>query len=356
MTQIDERTNLYALTFDELSALLKGWGEPGFRAKQVWNWLYEQRVASFDAMTNLPQKLRDRLAAETTLGTLSLVTEQRSSDGTVKRVYALPGGQMIEAVLMVYEDGRRTACISTQAGCAMGCVFCATGQMGFKRHLSVAEIFEQAMVFARELAERDERLSNIVLMGMGEPFHNYDGSIGVMHRLMDDLEIGARHITVSTVGLVPQIRQFADEGLQVKLAISLHSADDEARGALLPVNRRWDISELMDACRYYIAKTGRRVTFEWALIHGETDTLEQAQTLGRLLQGMLCHVNVIPLNPTAGYNGTPSEVAATESFVETLGNYGVSATVRVRRGIDIDAGCGQLTTKFLNADDIPINS
>jgi 23S rRNA (adenine2503-C2)-methyltransferase len=351
--QTNTPVNLYALSFDELEALLTGWGEPRFRAKQVWGWLYERRAVSFGTMMNLPQTLRDRLATETTLGTLRLVTEQRSTDGTIKRVYALPDGKMIEAVLMVYEDGRRTACISTQAGCAMGCVFCATGQMGFMRHLSVTEIFEQAMVFARELAAEDERLSNVVLMGMGEPFHNYDGSVGVMHRLMDDLEIGARHITVSTVGLVPQIRQFADEGLQVKLAISLHAADDEARGALLPVNRRWDIEELMAACRYYIAKTGRRVTFEWALIHGETDTPEQAQALGRLLQGMLCHVNVIPLNPTAGYNGTPSEVAATDAFINILANYGVSATVRVRRGIDIDAGCGQLTTQFLNPDDIP---
>jgi 23S rRNA (adenine2503-C2)-methyltransferase len=355
MQQTDDRINLYALSFEELSALLKSWAEPGFRAKQIWHWLYEQRVTKLGAMTNLPQKLRERLATSTMLGTLRLVTEQRSTDGTVKRVYALPDGKLIEAVLMVYEDGRRTACISTQAGCAMGCVFCATGQMGFMRHLSVAEIFEQAMVFARELAEVDERLSNVVLMGMGEPFHNYEGSVGVMHRLMDDLNIGARHITVSTVGLVPQIRQFADEGLQVKLAISLHASDDDARGALLPVNRRWDITELIDACRYYIAKAGRRVTFEWALIHGETDTQKQAQALGRLLQGMLCHVNVIPLNPTAGYNGTPSEIAATDAFIETLANYGVSATVRVRRGIDIDAGCGQLTTKFLNPDDIPLN-
>jgi 23S rRNA (adenine2503-C2)-methyltransferase len=347
-------TNLYALTFDQLTDLLKSWGQPTFRTKQVWGWLYERRAQSFDEMSNLPKALRERLAAETTLGSLRQITEQRSKDGTVKRVYALPDGRMIEAVLMIYEDGRRTACISTQAGCAMGCVFCATGQMGFMRHLSVTEIFEQAMIFARELAAEDERLSNVVLMGMGEPFHNYDASVGVLRRMMDDLGIGARHLTVSTVGLVPQIRQFADEGLQVKLAISLHAAEDEARSDLLPVNKRWDIEELMDACRYYIAKTGRRVTFEWALIHGETDTPEQAERLGQLLRGMLCHVNVIPLNPTAGYGGTPSEVAATDAFVETLERYGVSATVRVRRGIDIDAGCGQLTTQFLNADDIPI--
>jgi 23S rRNA (adenine2503-C2)-methyltransferase len=345
---MSEKINLYDLTQAELADLLANWKQPKFRAKQVWGWLYDQRVDTFDAMTNLPKDLRERLAEETTLGALSFVTEQRSSDGTVKRLYALPDGKMIEAVLMVYDDGRRTACISTQAGCAMGCVFCATGQMGFYRNLTVTEIFEQAVLFARELAAKGERLSNIVLMGMGEPFHNYDASLGSVRRLMDELGIGARHITVSTVGLAPQIRQFADEGLQVKLAISLHAADDDARSALIPVNKRWNLAELMSACRYYIDRVGRRVTFEWALIHGATDTPEQAHELGKLLKGMLCHVNVIPLNPTAGYAGTPSAVAAVNAFVEILAEYGVSATVRVRRGIDIDAGCGQLTTKYMD--------
>lgn len=349
--------NLYELTLPALEQQMKDWGQPAFRAKQIWAWLYDKRVSSIDDMRNLPQALRERLSAETTLGSLRQVTEQRSKDGTIKRVYALPDGKLIESVLMVYDDGRRTACISTQAGCAMGCVFCATGQMGFSRHLSVTEIFEQALHFAQELNTEGERLSNVVLMGMGEPFHNYDASVGAVRRLMSDLGIGARHITVSTVGLVPQIRQFADEGLQVKLAISLHAATDEARSALLPINKRWDIDQLLDACRYYIEKTGRRVTFEWALIHGETDTLLQAHQLGERLVGMLCHVNAIPLNPTAGYGGSPSEVAAAEQFVALLENtYGVSATVRVRRGIDIDAGCGQLTTKFLNAGDIPTRS
>jgi 23S rRNA (adenine2503-C2)-methyltransferase len=348
--------NLYDKTQDDFVDLMKQWGQPKFRAKQLWNWLYEHRVSSFDDMTNLPKDLRERLAEEATLGELRLVTEQRSHDGTVKRVYALPDDKMIEAVLMVYDDGRRTACISTQAGCAMGCVFCATGQMGFSRNLTVTEIFEQAMMFARELSDDGDRLSNVVLMGMGEPFHNYDASVGVIHRLMDDLGIGARHITVSTVGLVPEIRRFAEEGLQVKLAISLHAANDMVRGALLPVNKRWNLQELISSCRYYIHNTSRRVSFEWALIHGETDTLEQAHELGALLKGMLCHVNVIPLNPTAGYGGTPSEVVATDAFVSVLEGYGVSATVRVRRGIDIDAGCGQLTTKFLDSDSIPVVS
>ncbi|MCA0452428.1 MAG: 23S rRNA (adenine(2503)-C(2))-methyltransferase RlmN [Chloroflexi bacterium] len=347
--------NLYELSETQLTDLLTSWGEPKFRAKQLYDWLYNKRVMSFAEMKNLPKELRSRLEAETSLGTLSLVAEQSSRDGTIKRLYKLTDGQLIESVLMPYDDDRRTACISTQAGCAMGCVFCATGQMGFSRHLKPEEIFEQAMRFASILEADGDRLSNIVLMGMGEPFHNYDSSVEAIRRLMHELGIGARHITVSTVGLVPQIRRFADEGLQVKLAISLHAATDAERAKLLPVNKRWPLSELMDACRYYIEKTGRRVTFEWAAIQGENDTSEQAHTLGKLLKGMLCHVNIIPLNPTGGYHHGPAASDRIEQFIETLATYGVSATVRMRRGIDIDAGCGQLKAAVINTDDIGVN-
>jgi 23S rRNA (adenine2503-C2)-methyltransferase len=231
----------------------------------------------------------------------------------------------------------------------MGCVFCATGQMGFSRHLTAAEIFEQAVLFARDLEARSERLSNVVLMGMGEPFHNYDESLEAVRRVMGDLGIGARHITMSTVGLVPMIRRFADEGLQVKLAVSLHAATDAEREALLPVNRRWPLKELISACRYYVEKTGRRITFEWTLIQGENDTPEQAHALGKLLRGLMCHVNLIPLNPTTGYHKGPSAAGRIEAFVATLAEYGIPATVRVRRGIDIDAGCGQLKSKVLRS-------
>lgn len=344
--------NLYELTQMELAELLEAWGEPKFRAKQIWEWLYDKRVEDFGGMTNLPASLRQRLASETQLGTLELVTEQVSADGTIKRLYRLHDGQLIESVLMQYDDDRRTACISTQAGCAMGCVFCATGQMGFSRHLTATEIFEQALYFARILEAQGDRLSNVVLMGMGEPFHNYDNAVKAIRRLMSDLGIGARHITVSTVGLVPAIRKFADEGLQVKLAISLHAATDEERGALLPVNRRWPLNELLAACHDYVKKTGRRITFEWALISGETDTPEQAHALGRLLKGLLCHVNAIPLNPTEGYSGGPSDTAAANQFMDILRQYGVSATIRVRRGIDIDAGCGQLKAKVIAPGEI----
>lgn len=336
---------IYDLTFDQLSAALNAWDQPAFRARQVWEWLYAHKVTTFNAMTTLPLALRERLEAAYTIDPLTPVTELRSSDGhTVKRLFRLHDGQLIESVLMEYDGVRRTACISTQAGCAMGCVFCATGQMGFARHLTSGEIVAQALVFARELEANGERLSNVVLMGMGEPLHNYDATLSAIHRLNDarGLNIGQRHITLSTVGLVPEIRRFAREGTQVKLAISLHAATDAERSKLLPVNRRWPLSELLDAVRDYIDRTGRRVTFEWALIAGENDTIEQAETLGSLLEGLKCHVNLIPLNPTEGYGGQPSDPARVSAFQDRLQAHRVPSTVRVRRGIDIQAGCGQL--------------
>ncbi len=338
--------DLYGLSQPELEDLLRGWGHQAFRAKQVWHWVHDKGVSSFEEMTNLPAQLRADLAEKSTLGTLEVATEQVSKDGTIKRLYRLSDGQLIESVLMPYRDGRRTACISSQAGCAMGCVFCATGQMGFARHLSTAEIFEQAKRYADELSAKGERLSNIVFMGMGEPLHNYEAMVGAVHRLNTDLGIGMRHITVSTVGLVPQIRRLADEGIQITLAISLHAAEDALRSALIPVNKRWPIAELIDACRYYFDATGRRITFEWALIAGRTDQPEHARQLGGLLQGLNCHVNLIPLNPTGGYDGAPTEQADANRFVAILGEHGVPGTLRVRRGIDIDAGCGQLKSSI----------
>lgn len=339
--------DIYTLSREALTEQLRQWGQPRFRVDQIWEWLYSARVSDFEAMTNLPAALRERLASEFRLGSLQMVAEQVARDGTIKRLYQLDDGQLIESVLMEYDDDRRTACISTQAGCAMGCVFCATGQMGFSRHLTADEIFEQALYFARDLELRGERLSNVVLMGMGEPFHNYEASLQAMRRLMDDLRIGARHITVSTVGLVPMIRRFAEEGLQVKLAVSLHAATDAERTALLPVNRRYPLAELIGACHYYVERTGRRVSFEWTLIHGENDTPEQAHNLGRLLRGLKCHVNVIPLNPTGGFAGHPSADGRIRAFTQILREYQIETTVRIRRGIEIDAGCGQLKSKVL---------
>jgi len=344
-------TNLYDLDFPRLQEWVASWDEPAYRARQIWNWLYVNPVASFDEMTNLPQPLRERLQEAATLDVLKPVSEMHSADGqTTKLLFELPDGQLVETVRMDYQN-RHTLCVSTQAGCAMGCVFCATGQMGFFRHLTVGEIVAQVMFFARRLAAEELRITNVVLMGMGEPLHNYDNTLQAIDRItaQDGLNLGARKITISTVGLVPAIRRYADERRQTPLAVSLHAATDEERDRLIPINRRWPIAELMDAIRYLIDQTGRRVTIEWALIAGENDTVEQARKLGHLLQGMLVHVNLIPLNPTAGYGGRPSSRPSVQAFQDELERHGVSSTVRVRRGIDIQAGCGQLRDRMVQS-------
>jgi 23S rRNA (adenine2503-C2)-methyltransferase len=298
--------NFYGSSKEDLTTLLTSWGQPSYRVKQINEWVFDKGVTDFDLMTGLPKDLRAKLKEFYSVGNLKLVSEQVSKDGTKKRAYELRDGQIIESVLMPYDDGRRTACISSQAGCGMGCVFCATGQMGFSRQLSSAEIFEQAQIFSTELKRRNERLSNVVFMGMGEPMANYDNVMVAVRRLNTDLGIGARHITISTVGLAPRIRKLAEEDIQVNLAVSLHQANDAKRSALMPVNKRYPLPELLDACRFYIEKTNRRISFEWALIRDDTDTEETARELGRLLRGMLCHVNVIPLNPTANFGGKPT--------------------------------------------------
>lgn len=298
--------NFFGTSEEELKTLLKDWGQQSYRSKQIREWVFDKGVQDFEDMKNLPSDLRSKLKTFFSLGQLKLAHEQVSKDGTIKRAYELKEGQLIESVLMPYDDGRQTACISSQAGCAMGCVFCATGQMGFSRQLTSEEIFEQAQLFAAQLRQKSLRLSNIVMMGMGEPLANWDNVFKAVKRFNEELGIGSRHITISTVGLAPRIRRMADEYPQIGLAISLHQASDEKRSALMPVNKRFPIAELLDACRYHTNKTGRRISFEWALIRGETDTEEIAHELGNLLRGMLCHVNVIPLNPTKGYGGKPT--------------------------------------------------
>ncbi|MCA9163492.1 MAG: 23S rRNA (adenine(2503)-C(2))-methyltransferase RlmN, partial [Planctomycetales bacterium] len=316
--------HLLDTTEQELLDWLNSHGHAPYRVGQIRRWVFEKRADSFADMSDLPKKLREDLAGDFSLFNASVAKQYQADDGTEKLLVELADGGRIECVLL--RDGhRRSICISTQVGCAMGCVFCATGQMGFARNLTVAEIFEQALQYARLLTAEGDRLSNVVLMGMGEPFHNYDASLAAIHLLMQRLGIGARHITVSTVGLVPQIRRFADEGLQVKLAISLHAATDEERAALLPVNKRYPLQDLIAACRDYADKTGRRVTFEWAAISGENDTPEQARALGQLLHGLKCHVNIIPLNPTGGYAGGPSSMRRVNAFIEALAQYGISA-------------------------------
>ncbi|MFZ1395558.1 MAG: 23S rRNA (adenine(2503)-C(2))-methyltransferase RlmN [Candidatus Promineifilaceae bacterium] len=346
---MNESRNIYDLTHDQLVDFLSELGEPKFRAQQVWEWLYKKYVTDFADMRNLPKSLIEKLEANAVIHSATIASEEYSSDGQTKKVlFKLPDGQYIETVLMRYEK-RRTLCISTQAGCAMGCVFCATGQMGFFRNLTVSEIVAQVLYFAHELALTEEHVTNIVMMGMGEPLHNYNNTLTAVDRLTDEtgFNLGARKITISTVGLVPAIRRYADEQRQTPLAISLHAATDAERDKLIPINSRWPIADLMDACHYYIEKTGRRLTFEWALISGENDTIEQARALGNLLHGMLCHVNLIPLNPTAGFSGGPSSKERVDVFQAELSHYGVSSTVRVRRGIDIQAGCGQLRDRVV---------
>jgi len=363
---------IYDLDLAALTAQLKEWNEPAYRAKQVWQGLYQHLYNSPEQFTNIPKALRQKITEHLTFSPFQVKVYQDSSDGfTRKTLFELPDKNLIEAVLMRYGDpadnpqitasapnsenlrgakNRRTLCISTQAGCAMGCVFCATGQMGFKRNLSSGEIVAQVLYYARLLREENQVVTNIVLMGMGEPFHNYDNTMSAIDRLNDSegYNFGARRFTISTVGLVPQIRRFADEKRQVNLAISLHAADDNERLQIMPVNKKHKIADVIEACRYYVEQTGRRVTFEWALISGVNDTPEVAKRLASRLKGLMCHVNAIPLNPTTGYSGKATDRQRAILFKETLEQAGIPCTIRMRRGIDIQAGCGQLAGQVLN--------
>ncbi len=339
--------SIFDLSRPELTSLLASWGEPDYRAAQIWQGLYRNLWSTADQFTNLPASLRARLAEALSFSLLSPITSLHSSDKhTTKLLFKLNDGRAIETVLMTY-DRRRTLCISTQVGCAMGCVFCATGQMGFKRHLTSGEIVAQVLHFARELHAVGEQVTNVVVMGMGEPFHNYDNTLSAVDRLNDPegFNLGARRFTISTVGLVPAIRRFSEERRQINLAISLHAAEDPLRSSMLPVNKSYPIDEVLTACKEYITKTGRRITFEWALVNGVNDTPEQARLLASKLKGMLCHVNAIPLNPTHGYEGQATTRERADKFKEVLNNAGIPCTIRLRRGMDIQAGCGQLAGK-----------
>lgn len=315
--------------------------EPRYRIDQLWQGLYQHGLPPGE-ISNLPRSLRQKL--ETIAApSLTLTREQRASDGrTLKWLWSAPDNVGIETVLMHYPQ-RSTVCVSSQAGCAMGCGFCATGQGGYTRNLSVGEILEQ-VVAARRVAD-ERRLSNVVFMGMGEPFANYDRVMTAVRRIIDDFGIGARHVTVSTIGLIPQIRRFADEGLQVGLAVSLHAANDAKRNELIPINRRHPIDELVAACRHYRDRTGRRVTFEWAMIDGVNDTPQDAAELARLSRSTSAHVNLIPLNPTPGWPTVGSPADRIRQFSRQLEQQGVNVTVRANRGTDIEAACGQLNAE-----------
>jgi 23S rRNA (adenine2503-C2)-methyltransferase len=337
---------IYDLDLAALTQLVTSWGEPAFRAKQIWTGLYKNFWQTPDEFTNLPKALREKLAAEVRFDVLTPTLKLDSTDGqTRKTLFKLPDGCQVEAVLMRY-DRRRTLCISTQVGCAMGCTFCATGQMGFTRNLSSGEIVAQVMYYARLLHDENDVVTNVVVMGMGEPFHNYNNTMTAIDCLNDSTgyNFGARRFTISTSGLVPAIRKFTRERRQVNLAVSLHAAEDVLRGSMMPVNKKYSVEELIQACREYVEATGRRITFEWALINGINDTPEQAKKLAALLKGLLCHVNAIPLNPTTGYEGKATTHDRANVFKQTLEQNGIPCTIRIRRGIDIQAGCGQLAS------------
>ncbi len=336
--------NLHDLTLTALTAVAHSWGYSAYHAEQIWAALYRDGATAVAHFTNLRDDLQQKLAEHATLTTLRQQIAIDSSDGlTRKFLLALDDGQTIETVLMQFK-GRWTACVSTQVGCAMGCVFCATGQMGFTRHLTPGEIVGQILFVNQALAKSGETLRNIVFMGMGEPLHNYDHTMAAIDILTDHkgLAIAPRHITLSTVGVVPGILRLAEEERPFRLAVSLHGSTDAERQKLVPPARRWPLAELINACRTYTQKRNRHIFFEWTLIEDENDTPEQAHALGRLLQMVDSHVNLIPLNPTLGYNGRPTQRPQVKQFQAILAEYGIPSTVRQRRGIDIAAGCGQL--------------
>jgi 23S rRNA (adenine2503-C2)-methyltransferase len=367
--------SLYDLEAADLARLVEEAGEPSYRVRQLSRWLDRRKVADLEAMTDLPAGFRSRLARRLAGAGLALQRHQAGDDGwTHKFLFGLPGGDSVESVLMLYppageevggepgpsdgRQGRATLCISTQAGCAMGCTFCATGQFGFTRNLSTGEVVEQvARVWSllRELRpgpSAPDHLTNVVFMGMGEPFANPGATWGAAWRLHRGFGLSARAITISTVGLVPGIRRAAREALPVNLAVSIHAATDDLRDRLVPVNRTWPIAELLEAVRAYVVATRRRVSFEYALIRDLNDGLDQADELGRLLAplrvpssgGHAAHVNLIPYNPTPGLDlRTPSR-GAVRRFRDAVAAHGLAVSVRANRGVGIDAACGQLRT------------
>lgn len=339
--------NLLDFTLDEFSSWLKENGESAFRAKQVYSWIYKE-VWNFDDMRNLPKSLKEKLKENFKIVIPEIVEEFRSKDDdTRKLLLALEDGNLIECVIMKYKHGN-TICISTQVGCRMGCKFCASTIDGRVRNLTSGEILSEIMIAQKTLGER---ISNIVLMGSGEPLDNYDNVVKFLKEVNAEygLNIGQRHITISTCGLVPKIYELADEGLTITLAISLHAFSDEKRKEIMPIANKYSIKEILDACDYYIKKTNRRVTFEYALVKDVNDGNEDAKALGQLLKGMLCHVNLIPVNEIKENSFKRSSNKRIEEFAEILKSKGIEATVRREMGSDINAACGQLRRSYIKS-------
>ena len=351
---------LAGLTLPELRLWAAERDLPTFRAGQIHAGIYRQLATSPRELTNLPLALRDELAREVSFGDLRVVNMvQDAASHTTKVLFALHDGALVESVLMGYQppEGRRrnTICLSSQVGCALGCTFCATGTMGWARNLTTGEMVAQVLHFARLLREQDQHVTNIVYMGMGEPFLNYDAVLGSIRVLTEPegFNLGARHITVSTSGVVPGILRFAGEGLQVGLAVSLHAATDEVRSPLVPLNRRYPIAELMRACHTYVGRTNRRVSFEYTMLAGVNDRPVQARDLAILLRGLLCHVNLIPWNHVEGMPYRPSSPETIVRFRDELAAHGVPVTIRDTRGSRITAACGQLRTETVRTRRAP---
>lgn len=336
--------SLYDLTLSELQDWMRERGQPAFRARQVYEGVYRHLYDSYDQLTTLPRVLRDDLARELPLSAMTSVAQVTTSNGdTVKSLYETATGDQVETVLMLYRS-RATVCVSCQVGCAVGCAFCATGLMGLDRNLATGEMVVQVLGAARAAHERGRRLTNLVMMGMGEPFHNYSATIKMLSILNDPagFGMGARRMTISTSGIVPAIDRLAEEPLQVNLAVSLHAPNDELRSQLVPINRKHPVADLMAAVDRYIAKTGRRVSFEYALMSGINDGDDVAEELGWLLRGRLCHLNIIPLNPVDVLPYERPSAERIDRFAGIVGASGTPVTVRYSRGVDISAACGQL--------------
>ena len=337
----------YDWTRAEIADLLAG--QPRYRVDQVWEGLHQHGTEPSE-WSNLPKAARATLT-DALVPALTPLTESVSHDGqTVKWLWGLADGQQVETVLMRYPD-RATVCVSSQAGCAMACSFCATGQAGFDRHLNVGEIVEQVVRARTRAAADGQRLSNVVFMGMGEPFANFDRTWASVERIHDDLGLGARHLTLSTVGVVPGILRLAEAPLPVNLAVSLHLANDRERDVLVPINKRYPLDVLAEACRTYIDATHRRLSFEWALIDGVNDTERHARELAEYAAPLRAHVNLIPLNPTPGYEVRGTPPSGVQSFADRLDQLGINATIRRTRGTDIDAACGQLRATHAGDDE-----
>ena len=337
--------NIKDYDLNELKEEMKKLEEKPFRAEQIFKWLYVEKVKSFDEMTNLSLELREKLSENYTMCNFEILKKQKSKDGTIKYLFDLLDGNAIETVLMSYHHGY-SICVSSQVGCKMGCKFCASTGIEFGRNLSSGEIVEQILA-----VEQDEgiKISNVVFMGIGEPLDNYENVVNAIHIINNQkgLSIGARHISISTSGLVPKIYRLAEENIQCTLSISLHATNNEKRSSMMPVNNVYPIEELMKACKDYIKKTNRRISFEYALAKDNNDNLEDAKELVKLLKGMLCHVNLIPINKIENGKYTKSSNENIMKFRDYLNDHGIVATIRRELGSDIDAACGQLRKKNL---------